>query len=128
MKTKKYNNRYISIVVLFAIMPGVTFSQKSKEKEATLVKQDTLPAINLDSEVYQRILSTKHNSRSQEESTFVLYNDKLYPIADFHLQQNEKKSNTKSIKIINHPDSIKTILSNRIKSIIVIEDKGDSDN
>lgn len=123
--TKCYNKMNIVFAVLFVVIPTLVFSQKS---ETTSVLTDTLPAINLDSRVYQQILTSKYNARSQEEHTFVLYNDKLYPITDFFFQQDEITGNAKSIKIINHPDSIRVILSNRIKSIVVIEDKEGSDD
>lgn len=105
--------RHIYIIVFFFILPGALFSQVNQ-------KQDTVPAVNINTEIFQKLLNIQLDTKEKGETTIVLYNDKVYLLSDFYLPKNEIDSKIKSIRVVNIPDSIKEVLSNKIKSIIII--------
>ncbi len=115
---------FISLISLSVV--GQASGENRDLKPETLFsqvghKQDTVPAVNIDTQIYQKLLNIEQDSKEKGKTTIVFYNDKLYLLSDFYLPKNEIESKIKSIRVVNHPDSIKEVLSNKIKSIIIID-------
>lgn len=115
MEIKSYNLLFFLIMLSMA-----AFSQDKLKKD--------LPAINLDAEAYKRIFSGEQQRQASINSTLVFYDGKLCSLSDINFSDEEIKKSIKSIKLIKEPDSVKAILSERIKTVIVIERKAVEEN
>ncbi|MEN5436587.1 hypothetical protein ABE545_23350 [Sphingobacterium faecium] len=107
------NNYTCILLMLFLFFPFYSLIAQKKE---------TINALLENKQQTQQTLNTLVNQKETNKKILVMYKDKFYNFSGFDLTDTIAKQNME-FYIITNPDSIKTILSDKVKSIILLKEK-----
>jgi len=98
------------LIIMFLMFSNSIFSQ---DKNTMAILENKQQMNSIQNDIY--------HDKIRNSKTYVLYKGKFHKFKDFNIVDTLYKNVKLSFKIINHPDSIKKITPNDIKSIISIK-------